>query len=323
MHSPGAPKRALAFLPTGLPALSALLVLFAAACPSAVMAVEFDRAYGEAGYKFLKLPLDPRIVGLAGAGAALADEAGQIDLNPAAAAADSGHLVVGKGYPFAEFQSNSSHITWSIPYAGYRILLNARYLGFENIDGYNDQDKATSAYGAHTLKTQAGLAGAWRSLHWGATVNYAGNSIANANYATAMVNLGARYFVLPGLVAGASVVNADFWGSDAKDADNRKPFPPTALQAGLAYTHGLGADLEASAAVDARTRNDEQMVWPVGLEVSWRKLLFARAGYPIGEQEPAVAAGLGLRWSLFQFQYAYQGHATLSPGHYWSLDIRY
>ncbi|GEM_PF-2032934 len=291
-----------------------------------VRALEFDKQFGEASFKFLKLPLSPRVVALGGAGAALADGAGEIDLNPAAAAADSGQLVLGKGYPFAEFQSNTSHITWSIPYRGYRILLSARYLGFNDIPGFSSQDATTSDYGAHTLKAQAGAAGTWERLQWGATLSFANNSIANASYSSAMVNLGARYPivpVLPGLMAGVSAVNADFWTTKAKDANNRDPFPPTALQAGLSYTHAVVADVEASAAVDARTRNDEQMVWPMGLEVSWRKILFARAGYPLGEQEPAPSFGLGLQWSLFRFQYAFQGHETLSPAHYWSLDINY
>ncbi|MDB5048887.1 MAG: hypothetical protein JWO30_1958 [Fibrobacteres bacterium] len=297
--------------------------LLLAACVSS-HALEFDKEFGEASFKFLKLPLSPRIVGLGGSGVALADGAGEIDLNPASSAADSsGALIVGKGYPFAEFQANSSHITWSIPSGGYRILLNARYLGFDDLPGFSEQDKTTSKYGAHTLKAQAGVAGVLHNLYWGATLGYAGNSIANANYSSGMISAGARYIILPGLVAGASAVNADFWDSKAKDANNRDPFPPTALQAGLAYSHSLGANFEAAAEVDARTRNDEQMVWPAGLELAWKKVLFARAGFPFGEQEPGLAAGLGLRWSMFQFQYAYQSHETLSPAHYWSLDIRY
>jgi hypothetical protein len=43
----------------------------------------------------------------------------------------------------------------------------------------------------------------------------------------------------------------------------------------------------------------------------------------VAEPEPGLAAGLGLAWSLFRFQYAYQGHETLGPGHYWALEIRY
>jgi hypothetical protein len=43
----------------------------------------------------------------------------------------------------------------------------------------------------------------------------------------------------------------------------------------------------------------------------------------MGEKEPALAGGLGINWSRFQFQYAYQGHATLGAGQFWTLDIAY
>ena len=293
-----------------------------AALPS--LAVETDQSPGASGFKFLKLPLAPRIVALGGAGVALADDAASLDLNPAAAAADSQHLVVGRGYPFAEFQGTSSHITWSIPVAGgYRILLNARYLGFDKIDGYNETDASTSAYGAHSLKLQAGLAGLWHGLQWGATGNYAGNSIANANYATAMINAGARYALPYGVTVGASVLNADFWDSKAKDNQYADPFPPAALQVGLAYAHAFGSDWKAAVTADARARNDEDAAYPAGAEVSWRDMITVRAGFPFGEPEPGFSAGVGLHWSMFRIAYAYQSHAELGPAHFWSLDLAY
>lgn len=299
-----------------------LFLCAAAALPS--LALELDHGPGEASFKFLKLPLSPRIVALGGAGAALADDAASLDLNPAAAAADSQHLVVGRGYPFAEFQSASSHITWSIPTeGGYRVLLNARYLGFDKIDGWSETDAPTAAYGAHSLKLQAGFAGLWHGLQWGATANYAGNSVASANYSTAMINAGARYAAPYGITAGVSVLNADFWDSGAKDSHNQDPFPPSALQVGLAYAHAFGPDWKAAVAVDARARNDEDAAFPAGAEVSWRDLITVRAGFPFGEPEPGVSAGVGLHWSMFRFAYAFQSHAELGPGHFWSLDLAY
>jgi hypothetical protein len=52
-------------------------------------------------------------------------------------------------------------------------------------------------------------------------------------------------------------------------------------------------------------------------------MVTARAGFPFAEQEPGFAAGLGLRWSLFRFAYAFQSHAELGPGHWWALDLAY
>lgn len=318
------------------------LVGFLCLCAASALparALETDHGPGESSFKFLKLPLSPRIVALGGAGAGLADDAASLDLNPAAAAADSGHLVAGRGYPFAEFQAASSHITWAIPFdGGYRLLVNARYLGFDKIEGWDETDAATSSYGAHTLKLQAGVAGAWNiggaeagavgpaavgALHWGVTLNYAGNSIASANYATAMVNAGTRYMLPFGFTVGASVVNADFWDAKAEEAQNADPFPPTAVQVGLAYSRAFGTAWKAALAADARARNDEDAAFPAGAEVTWRDMLTVRAGFPFGEPEPGFSAGVGLHWSLFRFAYAFQSHAELGPGHFWSLDLSY
>lgn len=307
--------------PTSRTALLAAALGLLLAAPGA--ALELDREYGASSFKFLKLPLSPRIVALGGAGAGLADGAADLDLNPAAPAYDSAALVVGKGYPFAEFEAGSSHITWSVPYGPQRILVNARYLGFDKIDGYDDLARPTTAYGAHTLKGQLGLAGRWRFLGWGATVNWAENSVAGANYRTAMINAGARVRLLDGLHAGLSAVNADFWGSEAREEGNEAPFPPTAVQAGLAYSRALGSGLRAAVAVDARTRNDEKLCWPMGAELSWNDALYVRGGFPVAEPEPGLAAGVGLAWSFFRFDYAYQGHETLGAGHFFSLGLRY
>lgn len=306
-----------------LAALWALSAGLALALAPAVRALETDREYGSASFQFLKLPLSPRIVALGGAGAALADGAGDLDLNPAAPVSDSARLVVGKGFPFAEFGSGSSHIVWSVKRGGSRILLNARYLGFDKIRGYDDLARPTTHYGAHTLKGQLGYAGRYGRLDYGATLNFAENSISGANYRTAMVNVGLRGRVFDGLHAGLSVVNADFWGSRARIEGNEDPFPPTAIQAGLSYARAIGRGFRAAAAVDARTRNDEKLAFPMGLEVSWQDILYARMGFPVAEPEPGLAAGLGLQWNQFRVQYAFQGHEVLAPGHFWSFEIAF
>ncbi len=289
---------------------------------SSVWSLETDKQFGEASFKFLKLPLAPRIAGMAGSGVAAILDASGLDLNPAGAAAEGGLIVVGRGYPFAEFQSNSNFITWSLPIQSYRLLLNARYLGFNNIPGFLENNQSTTDYGAHTLKLQVGAAGVLKDVQWGLTGNFAQNNIAEANYATVMINGGLHYEVWKGLSIGASGTNADIWTSKAQYTGNANPFPPTALQAGLAYKQSLTSNLKVTGAVDARSRNDEELTWPIGLEMNWRDCLYGRAGFPMGEQEPGIALGLGLRWDVFQFDYAFQSHETLSPAHYWSLGIK-
>ncbi len=285
-------------------------------------ALQTDRQYGEASFKFLKLSLSPRATALGGAGAALLDGIGDADLNPAAAARDSGALALGQGYPFQAFSATGSQIAWNLPWDNRRVTLHARYLGYDDIPGYDASGQPTAAYAAYTLKLQAGLAGNLWGFAYGASLAFAQNNIAaDADYRTGLVNVGLMRSLPFGFALGLAALNADFWTSTAKDGS--LIFPPTTLQAGLAYSRSLPENIRASVALDARTRNDEQIAFPAGLEASWKDLLWVRAGWPFAEPEPALSLGLGLRWSRFGFDYAYQGHAVMAGGHTWALEVRY
>lgn len=291
------------------------------------LAFETDRAFGEASFQFLKLPLSPRVTALSGAGSALWNGSGEAESNPASAAQDQARMVFGYGLPFGQFGAKASHVAWNTrlgvtPESG-RLWFGARYLGYDDIMGRSEIDEATTAYAAHTWKAQAGYAFAWQGVDLGAALGFAQNHIAEATYATALLNMGARYSLWRGLSLGGAVTNLDFYTSDAREDGYASPFPPTVFQAGLAYTQALPRDFSASVAIDARTRNDETLTLPAGLEVAWHDWVTFRLGYPFQAQEPGVSAGLGLAWSNFRVHYAFEGHETLDAGHFLSLEIAY
>ncbi len=286
-------------------------------------ALETDRAYGEASYQFLKLALSPRITALAGAGIALWDGGGEAESNPASVAQDGGRVSLGYGLPSQQFGAKATHVGVTLPLGESRLWLGARYLGFDPIEGHNENDVATTSYTAHTWKAQAGYALAWRGLNLGIGLGFAQNHIAEASYSTGLLSLGARYVLWRGLSLGAAATNADFGGSDALYDGGESPFPPTAMQAGLAWTQDLPQSFIAALAVDARTRNDEEITYPAGLEVTWNKMATLRAGYPFAAPHAALTAGLALAWSHFRLQYAFEGHVNLDAGHYMSLELTY
>jgi hypothetical protein len=285
--------------------------------------LETDRAFGEASYQFLKLPLSPRITALSGAGIAIWDGAGEAESNPASIADDKSKVILGYGFPFSTFGAKASHLGWNVPLESGRLWLGARYLGYDKISGHSELDEETSAYGAHTWKAQIGYATTWHGLKMGLALGFAQNHIAEASYETALANVGLRYALWRGLTVGAAVTQADIWSSDAYFDGNASPFPPTTVQAGLAYQQSLFKDWSAALAVDARTRNDETLTFPLGFEGSWREMVSLRAGYSMAAKEAGLTAGLGLAWSHFKVQYAFEGHAELDAGHYLSLEIAY
>ncbi len=272
------------------------------------------------GFQFLKLPLAPRIVAMGGAGAALARGAGEAEANPAAAARAGGSLTLGQEYAPREFGANASHLSWGLPWARRRVTVHVRYLGFEDIPGWDDDDNATTPYGAHTLKGQAGLAGTDFGFDWGASLAYARNNIADASYSAGLANLGVRRDLPWNLSVGAAATNLAFWTGRSHSAleDAR---PAAILRAGLGWTRDLRPGSRLALAADVVKTGEEDAVLPVGVEYMAWGALFARAGFPIADPDNRITLGLGLKWSRFAFNYAYKGHSALSGGHGWTLEI--
>lgn len=307
------------------PRFFAVAALAAALSPAALHA-QGDLDLGTSSYQFLKLPLAPRVIAMGGAGAALAEGPGEAEINPAAAARAEGSLIVGQEYPAAEFGTRASHISWNLPWGTRRVALHARYLGFDDIPGWDADNNATTPYQAHTIKLQAALAGTHMGFEWGAGAAWARNNVADATYSALLVNGGLRREfpatgLLKGVSVGASAMNVPFWAGESQSASEPVE-PPVILQAGLAWVRALRADTRLALALDARRAgNDDDVVFPVGAEVTYLEVLSLRAGYPLGDPDNGIGLGVGLRWSRFGFHYAYKGHSTLSGGHGWTLEI--
>ncbi len=280
---------------------------------------------GASSFQFLKLSLSPRVDAMGGAGAALAGGPSEAEINPAVVAGQKGALALGQEYPPKEFGTRASSIGWSLPWDGRRVLLHARYLGFDAIPGWNADNNATTAYGAHTLKLQAGLAGQNYGFDWGGSAAYARNNIADASYSALLANAGVRHDVsvgfLPGsLSLGGAVDNAALWAGKTQETGETLELP-TIWRAGVGYTRDLKPGSRVIVAVDARKTDKEDLVFPVGVEYRMLEALQLRAGYPVGDPDNGFALGVGLKWSRFAFNYAYKNHSTLSGGHSWTLEI--
>lgn len=280
-----------------------------------------DLALGASSFQFLKLPLSPRATAMGGAGAGLAAGAGEAEINPAAAARRGGTLTLGQEYPPQEFGTNASHIAWSLPWGARRVMVHARYLGFDKIPGWDVDNNATTPYEAHTLKLQGGLAGHDFGFDWGGSAAFARNNIADAMYAALLVNAGLRRDLPYNLSAGASVMNAPLWAGQTEESGETVE-PPTTWQLGLGYGRDLRPGSRIAVALDARLTRDEDVVFPVGVEYMLMDALLLRAGYPLGDADNSFGAGVGIQWSRFAFNYAYKHHTTLSGAHGWTLEIR-
>jgi hypothetical protein len=307
------------------PAISAFSALGVALCALPFFAPSVARAQTgldpEApGFQFLKLSLAPRAVAMGGAGVALAGGVGEAEVNPAAAARAGGSLALGQEYAPREFGARASHVSAGLAWGDRLVLMHARYLGFDDIPGWDADNNSTTPYSAHTLKLQAGLAATRLGIDWGGSLAYARNNVADASYSAALANVGARRALPFALSAGASATNVTLWSGRSHSATENAE-PAAILRAGLGWTRDLRPGSSVTLAADAMKVGNEDVVFPVGVEGKVFDALFVRAGWPVGDSDNGLTLGLGLKWSRFAFNYAYKGHSALSGGHGWTLEI--
>jgi hypothetical protein len=284
----------------------------------------FDSQPDASGYKFLKLQLDPTSLSMGGVGAALSSSALRAtESNPASAAGAPKALYMGFGYPHLESSARTSHITWGFNILGQYGFFHSRFLGYDDIPGYTSLNESTGSYSSHTISAKLGLAGAVNKFKWGMALSFVEQNIEAFNYHTFLADAGVQYEPLQGLWLGAAMTHLNIWSSKAHVGGNTAPFPPTTARAGVSYTRVIKGPFKGTLSLDGRTRNDEELNYPVGGELIWRDIISLRLGYPVLERGAAVSPGMGIKWRSISFDYNLHRHDVLSPGHYFQLKVLY
>lgn len=285
----------------------------------------FDTPPGAASYQLLKIETDPRIISLGGGGVSLGGQASaSTEVNPAAAAQDSFKLSATHSYPFKESGSMISGLTWNIPVGAQKILIHYRFLGFGNdIRGFDAIDEQTGDYGAHTYKVGLGYARQLKQFSLGSFVSFVENNIAEVKYYTFIIDLGGQYEVSKGLRVGAALNNGPMWLSEPENEGNDPIIPPVTARAGVSYSRLVYPEVVATLSIDAKSRNEEKLHLPSGIEIVWRDLLAFRMGYPLLRDQDAFTFGAGVQLELFKFDYAVKFFESLSAGHYMSLGLKF
>lgn len=279
---------------------------------------------GESSFQLLKLNLSPRTAALNGSGVSYSTSILEAtDLNPAAAYSARSGISLGQAYPFEQFEAKIPHVSTLFSVGPGKLFFSGRFLGFQDIRGFSEDDQNTTNYGAHTLKVQTGYAIEWHQVHFGIGLSYALNNIENHSFQTVIVDLGAQYTWKYGLHIGGAVTNADLWTSQASRGGT--VYPPTTIQGGLGYARTWRKHFKGVLLLDVRKRNDEKVTIPMGLELVWRELLTGRLGYVLGNshQELGLSFGGEVSWSGYRFEYAMATHKSLGPAHYITLSIEY
>jgi len=267
---------------------------------------------GSSGYKLLKLDISPRQAALSGAGVALPGS--EQEANAAIDPSDKIRLTAGWTSGYSQLDGKIEHVSWVDPLAGGTLFGRLRFQGFDNIPGYDIEDRGTGTYTASTWAAGCGYAHSLDVLLPGLVTGLALHGGMNHVDAVASfagwTDLGARWthgeFAL-----GGSVRN---WGF-ASISDHDPETLPLQTQFGGSYTRRLPFDWTVSVLTDARWTIDEEWTLPVGLEARWG-MLALRSGWTVGLAESRPSFGVGIQgeaWGV-DASMAWHGALGLSPG---------
>lgn len=276
------------------------IIYFLLAIYSMPMLSETNNA--STGLPFLKLGVGARAIGMGEAYSALSDDASGIYYNPAGIAFGEINEVtlMHKQWAFGtttEFLGSTVHVS-PLTFG----------LGFNStdVDAIEIRQQPGPAQGTFSLHDLAISATAsWRidtALSVGATAKFLYEKIYVDESNGAAFDFGVRYKYSSNLAIALAVANL---GSMSKLVNDRITLP-TGFRGGASFFSPLNDDFALTVASDLlKVVHDNGVRVLFGGEISYRSLLALRSGYQIGYDAKGLSAGIGVRYSLLQFDYAY------------------
>ena len=283
--------------------------------------------------KYLSMQVSARSAALSGAGVADATRASDISRNPLAmngvAEAEAGinHII------FPEYTADDYTTAYvALPFTAFNYPLTfsagAEFLGYDGIEGRDEEGFKTSDYGAYAWTLQAGLGNRDKAFNWAASARVSQQTIDDESAIALLGDIGGAYHVNEYFAFGATLTNFGYMS----DYDGEKETAPMALQAGItgivpiAKLFSLESEWNLHLSADAYRRADMQdPEWRFGGEIDYMQTLALRVGYAARpDTEDGVSAGLGFNFGMISFDYAYSPKKAFDGGyHYLTLGMRF
>lgn len=288
---------------------------------------------GGVSMKYLSMQISARNAALSGAGVADATRASEISRNPLAmsfvqeAEAGVNHMIFPE-YTADDFTATYFALPFSFLDFPLTFSLGAEFLGYDGIEGRDEEGFKTSEYGAYAWTLETGLGSRGKVFNWGATARFSQQTIDDQSAIAILGDIGGSYRVNEYLAFATTLTNFGYMG----DYDGEKETAPMAVQAGLtgivpiAKLFGLQSLWNLHLSADAYRRADmEDPEWRFGGEIDYMETLALRIGYAARpDTEDGVSAGIGLTFGMIVFDYAYSPKKAFDGGyHYLTLGLKF
>lgn len=270
-----------------------------------------------AGVSYLKVIPGTRHLGMAGSITAMLDHHAALYANPGA----TGFL--------REWQWSATYTQWvpdiydaslllnsrlSLPWSRWsRLALGVSYLGIKEFDSTNGRLPAvdgSEVLAIGSLGQPLTFLSPW--LSFGVTGKYFRSRLAGFNATALAFDAGLLYrtprfrlfhtglglFDEAILAIGASVTHL---GKAIRFSTAETPLPQT-WRAGISVNTGSHRGLQMQISADYRQARDEDPFTAVGAEISWRHILFFRAGYQFEDQNVLEHVSMGMSFGLDDVQ---------------------
>jgi len=275
--------------------------------------------------KFLSMHVSPRSAAMSGAGVADVARASEVSRNPLAMSTaeipEFGiNQIIMDGAALDKFTS----AYFAFPVAkSFAAAATVDFLGYDEIEGRDEEGMKTADYGAYAWSVQAGFGSRARVFNWAGSFRFASQTIDDATAFAFLGNVGGSFRVNRYFAFAATLTNAGY----VTEYEDEDEYAPMALQAGVTGVVPFSEKWALHLSADAYRRADTDPQWLFGGELSYAEALMFRAGYAVRTQngtENGISCGLGVLIGMIVFDYAYEPRPAFEGGnHYLALGLRF
>jgi hypothetical protein len=254
------------------------------------------------GLTFLKLGVGGRAIGMGEAYSALSTDASGIYYNPAGIAFGSGSEITLMHKEWV-FGTATEYLGSTIHAGNFAFGLGLNSTNVNDIEIRQEPGPSQGTFGLHDLAVSP--TASWRvdtSLSIGATGKFLYEKIYVEESSGAAFDLGAKYELDRNFAFAAAVSNIGSTSALARESTTL----PSTLRVGISYSSPMSNEFGCTLASDVlKVLQDDGTRIHLGAEAVYESFLALRVGYQIGYDAKGYSAGLGIRYGLLQFDYAF------------------
>ena len=288
---------------------------------------------GGVSMKYLSMQVSARGAALSGAGIADPTRASELSRNPLAMGAVQESEAGVNHVIFPEYTADDFTTAYfALPFTFFKypltFSLGAEFLGYDGIEGRDEEGFKTSDYGAYAWTVQTGLGNRGNIFKWAATARFSQQTIDDQSAIAILGDIGGGFRLNEYFAFASTLTNFGYMS----DYDGEKETAPMALQAGItgilpiARLLSLQSEWNLHLSADAYRRADmDDPEWRFGGELNYMEILALRIGYAARPHtEDALSAGLGFAFGMIVFDYAYSPRPAFDGGyHYLTLGLKF